>query len=190
MIFLEEQVKTAGREGRMSEGRQLNFLEKAMRIIPGYKGYKGKEERRDNDALFRTMLSRRLEGLSATATSGLANLKGSAALTTAGGFDRLNKKLELAADKVRFSARGYRGWFDMHKVQEDELDKLYEFDCALAEDVEKLKTDFEALGSAVEKASGVKETLEVAINGLDDFIHKLEGRDALMIDLQNNTPID
>ena len=36
----------------MSEGRDLGFLEKAIRLIPGYKGYKSKEERRDNDHLF------------------------------------------------------------------------------------------------------------------------------------------
>lgn len=174
----------------MSEGRQLNFLEKAIRIIPGYKGYKGKEERRDNDALFRSMLATKIEGLSAMATSGLANLKGSAALDAASGFDRLTKKLEMAADKVRFASRGYRGWFDMHKVQENELDKLYEFDCSLTEDVEKMQIDFEALGSAVDSGTGLKETLEVAIAGLDDFVHKLEGRSSLMVDLQNNTPIN
>ena len=30
----------------MSEGRSLNILEKAIRLVPGYKGYKRKEERR------------------------------------------------------------------------------------------------------------------------------------------------
>lgn len=174
----------------MSDGRRLNFLEKAIRIIPGYKGYKGKEERRDNDALFRSMLATRIEGLLATATGGLANLKGPDALEYASGFGRLTKKLELAADKVRFAARGYRGWFDMHKVQENELDKLYEFDCSLTEDVDKMQVDFEALGSAVDSGTRVRETLEVAIAGLDDFLHRLEGRSSLMVDLQNNTPIN
>jgi len=174
----------------MSEGRQLNFLEKAIRIIPGYKGYKRKEERRDNDALFRSMLAKKLEGLNAIATSGLANLKGPAALTAAGGFDRLTKKLEKAADMVRFASRGYSAWFDMHKVQEDELDSLYEFDCSLTEEVEKMQVDFEAIGSAVESGEGIKQTVEVGISGLDEFIHRLEGRSALMVDLQNNTPID
>ncbi|MCP4647732.1 MAG: hypothetical protein GY852_08400, partial [bacterium] len=100
------------------------------------------------------------------------------------------KKLELAADKVRFASRGYRGWFDMHKVQENELDKLYQFDCLLTEDVEKIQVDFETLGTAVDSGSGIKEALQVAIAGLDDFIHKLEGRSSLMVDLQNNTPMD
>lgn len=78
----------------------------------------------------------------------------------------------------------------MHKVQENELDKLYEFDCLLAEDVEKMQIDFEALGSAVDSASAVKQSLQVVMTALDDFVHKLEGRSSLMVDLQNNTPID
>ena len=174
----------------MSEGRNLNFLEKAMRIIPGYKGYKGKEERRDNDALFRSMLATKIESLNDIAVSGLASLKGPAALTAASGFDRLTKKLEKAADKVRFASRGYRGWFDMHKVQENELDKLYEFDCALTEDVESMQIDFEALAAAVDSGDGIKEALQVAVAGLDEFVNKIEGRSGLMVDLQNNTPID
>ena len=174
----------------MSDGRQLNFLEKAIRLIPGYKGYKGKEERRDNDALFRGMLAAKIEGLQSIATDELAALKGPAALEAASGFGRLTKKLEKAADKVRFASRGYRGWFDMHKVQENELDKLYEFDCSLTEDVEKMQVDFETLGASVESGTGINEALQVAIAGLDDFTHKLEGRSSLMVDLQNNTPID
>ncbi len=174
----------------MSEGRELNFLEKAIRIIPGYKGYKRKEERRDNDALFRSMLASRLEGLNQMATSGLAELKGPAALQAASGFDRLTKRLEKAADMVRFASRGYRGLFDMHKVQEEELDKLYEFDCGLAEDADRLQEDFQALGNAVDSGTGIQEALKVALEGLDGFIHKLEGRSSLMVDLQNNTPID
>jgi len=91
---------------------------------------------------------------------------------------------------VRFASRGYRGWFDMHKVQEDELNKLYEFDCSLTEDVEKLQIDFEAIGASVETGDGIKDSVELGISGLDELIHKIEGRSALMVDLQNNTPID
>lgn len=174
----------------MSEGRNLSFLEKAIRLIPGYKGYKGKEERRDNDALFRSMLAERIEKLNGLVNNSLSGLKGPAALKTAGGFDRLTKKLEKVADKVRFAARGYRGWFDMHKVREEELDKLYQFDVALVEDVEKLEDDFAAVTDAVSGGGDVAGALETAIASLDAFSTRMDGRSQLVVDLDNNTPTD
>lgn len=174
----------------MSEGRNLSFLEKAIRLIPGYKGYKGKEERRDNDALFRSMLAERLEKLNGVVNNSLSSLKGPAALRTAGGFDRLTKKLEKVADKVRFATRGYRGWFDMHKVREEELDRLYEFDVSLVEDVEKLEEDFAAVTDAVSAGTDVSAALDAAVASLDAFSDRLDGRSKLVIDLDNNTPVD
>lgn len=174
----------------MSEGRNLGFLEKAIRLIPGYKGYKGKEERRDNDALLRSMLAARLEKLNGSVNNTLAGLKGPAALRTAGGFDRLTKKLEKAADKVRFASRGYRGWFDMHKVREEELDRLYEFDVALVEDIERLEEDFSAVTDAVAAGGDVSGALEAALTALDAFSAKMDGRCQLVIDLEKNTPVD
>ncbi len=174
----------------MSEDRQLSFLEKAVRLIPGYKGYKGKEERRDNDALFRAMLAERIEKLNGVANGALSGLKGPAALKTAGGFDRLTKKLEKAADMVRFAARGYRGWFDMHKVREEELDRLYQFDVALVEDVERLEEDFAAVADAVAAGGDVQAALDTAVASLDAFSARMDGRSHLMVDLDKNTPID
>ncbi len=174
----------------MSEGRNISFLEKAIRLIPGYKGYKGKEERRDNDALFRSMLAERIEKLNGVVNNTLSALKGPAALKTAGGFDRLTKKLEMAADKVRFAARGYRGWFDMHKVREEELDKLYQFDVALVEDVERLEEDFTRVTDAVTGGTDVAGSIESAVASLDAFIARMDGRSQLVVDLDNNTPID
>ncbi len=174
----------------MSEGRQLSFLEKAVRLIPGYKGYKNKEERRDNDALFRSMLASRIEKLNDVANGALAGLKGPAALKTAGGFDRLTKKLEKAADMVRFAARGYRGWFDMHKVREEELDSLYQFDVALVEDVERLEEDFGAVADAVSAGGDVQAALDNAIASLDAFSARMDSRSQLMVDLEKNTPVN
>lgn len=136
------------------------------------------------------MLAERLEKLYGVVNSSLSSLKGPAALKTAGGFDRLTKKLEKAADKVRFASRGYRGWFDMHKVREDELDKLYQFDVALIEDVERLEEEFAAVTDAVAAGTDVSAALDAAVASLDAFSARMDGRSQLVIDLDNNTPVD
>jgi hypothetical protein len=174
----------------MSEGRKLSILEKAIRLVPGYKGYKGKEERRDNDHLFRMMLVARLDKLRSVVDEVVAHMKGPGALAAASDLDRISKRLEKATDEVRFADRGYRGWFDMHKVREEELDKLYEFDIALVEDVQELEKAFEELSTAATSGTALADPARMIVECLVEFSNKVSTRSDLMIDLENNRPID
>ncbi len=174
----------------MSEGRDLGFLEKAMRLIPGYKGYKSKEERRDNDQLFRTGLVSRLERLRTDINEIPATLRGPSALKSITDFDRILKRLERVTDEIRFAARGYRGWFDMHKVREDELNQLYAFDVSLMENIEELDESFVVLQVAAAADSDLKEPIDTMVEILIEFSSKMSQRSELMIDLENNTPTD
>jgi hypothetical protein len=174
----------------MSEGRQLNILEKAIRLVPGYKGYKRKEERRDNDHLFRMMLVARLDKLRSVLDEVASGMKGPGALSAASDLDRVGKRLEKATDEVRFADRGYRGWFDMHKVREDELDRLYEFDIALVEDVSELEKAFEELSTAATSGASLGDPVKMVVDCLIEFSNKVSTRSDLMIDLEHNTPID
>lgn len=177
-----------GRE--MSEGRELSFLEKAIRLIPGYKGYKSKEERRDNDHLFRMTLVDRLERLRTDLNEIPAGLKGPSALRAVNDFDRVQKRLERVTDEIRFASRGYRGWFDMHKVREDELDRLYAFDIGLVEDIEGLEAALETLQAAAAAGSDMGGPIEDMVGILVEFSKKMSLRSELMIDLEENLPVD
>ncbi len=174
----------------MSEGRDLGFLEKAIRLIPGYKGYKSKEERRDNDQLFRTGLVNRLERLRTDINEIPASLRGPSALKSITDFDRILKRLEKVTDEIRFAARGYRGWFDMHKVREDELDKLYAFDVGLVENIEELEESYVVLQAAAAASSDLKEPIDEMVAILIEFSNKMSERSELMIDLEKNIPND
>ncbi len=174
----------------MSEGRELGFLEKAIRLIPGYKGYKSKEERRDNDQLFRAGLVSRLERLRTDINEIPATLRGPSALKSITDFDRILKRLERVTDEIRFAARGYRGWFDMHKVREDELDKLYAFDVGLMENIEELNESFQVLAAAAAAESDMKEPIDNMVAILIEFSSKMSQRSELMIDLEKNIPND
>ena len=174
----------------MSEGRELGFLEKAIRLIPGYKGYKSKEERRDNDQLFRMTLVNRLDGLRTDIVEIPAGLRGPSALKSVTDFDRIIKRLERVTDEIRFASRGYRGWFDMHKVREDELDQLYAFDIGLVEDIDRLEESMKVLQAAAAAGSDLKKPIDDMVEILVEFSKKMSQRSELMIDLEKNQPVD
>lgn len=174
----------------MSEGRNLSFLEKAIRLIPGYKGYKSKEERRDNDQLFRMGLVQKLDLLRTRLNEVTAGLRGPAALGAVTDLDRVHKKLEKITDEIRFASRGYRGWFDMHKVREDELDSLYAFDVGLMENISEVEDAFGTLEAAAAASSPMSEPINRIVDLLVAFSDKMASRCDLLVDLENNKPVD
>ena len=110
---------------------QMSGFEQLVAKIPGYKGYKEKELRREADKLLRDHIVNRLRTVK-TQLDGLQQ-----DLIGAGKFDLLDEtgsaatQIQTFIDRVRTAAYGYSGLFDAVKVKEDELDRVYEFDSAL-----------------------------------------------------------
>jgi hypothetical protein len=115
-----------------------NALEQIAGAIPGYKGYRDRELRRDTDRLEREHLAERLE----TCKKGLN--EAAAAVTRSGNLDAINdietarKRLDKAIARIRHADRGYSGFFDPVKVDEAALARVYEFDLGLVGSVEEV----------------------------------------------------
>jgi hypothetical protein len=121
-----------------------------MKKIPGYKGYKEKEMRREADALLREHLARRLaEQLNRAedVTSQMLTGPGIAQLTDMG---KANTRLQTLIDKVKTAAQGYAGFFDAVKVKEDELDTLYAFDERMIGEVDGLSQAIDQVQTALD----------------------------------------
>lgn len=110
---------------------QMSGFEQLVAKIPGYKGYKEKELRREADKLLRDHIVNRLRTVK-TQLDGLQQ-----DLMGVGKFDLLDEtgsaatQIQTFIDRIRTAAYGYGGLFDAVKVKEDELDRVYEFDNAL-----------------------------------------------------------
>ncbi len=113
-------------------------FEKLVSGIPGYKGYKQKELRREADKLLRLHIARQYEQQLLRVNSLARKLTYRGKLADITMMDRASAKLQLLIDRIKHASMGYAGWFDALKVQEDELDKLYSFDLAMLEGVSKV----------------------------------------------------
>lgn len=111
------------------------LLGKIAGMIPGFKGYMDREQRRDADKMLRDTVANRYE----EQLSRISNLQ--VQLITSGGIEYVDDlqdsatRLQRFIDMVRTAAYGYAGMFDAVKVNEAELAKLYQFDLALLEKV-------------------------------------------------------
>lgn len=116
------------------ERRIGNFLES----IPGYNGYRSKEDRRADDRRLRESIAQRLSTTVDTLTSVSAKLAASRNLTQISTVERLVGSTRQLADRVRTASYGYGGIFTDRDVDEFALDQLRQFDAAFQGEADAL----------------------------------------------------
>lgn len=124
---------------------QRNWLERLGEKIPGFKGYQDRELRRDVDRMQREHLSRELGTLKATVRSRARDYTDAGQIGVLHLFDRLDRKLDGMSQRIRFSDYGASGLFDVVKIGEDELARLYEFDLSFLDEVAALRGEIDSL---------------------------------------------
>ena len=142
---------------------EKNLLEKLADAIPGLKGYREKESRRDTDKRFREYLAGRIEGARNTIDESKREIVSAGRLDGLADIDRLSQKALKAANLIRYASYGYSGFFDQVKIEEGELDRLYQYDMSLLADVEALEA------SAAGAATNTREC-ENKLNALEKRI--------------------
>jgi hypothetical protein len=133
-----------------------NWIERLSSKIPGYSGYVDRERRRDIDKLHREHLADRLRGLKSPLTEVISELTGSGRVFEVGPADAAIKKLDHLENRVRFASYGYAGFFDVVKIEEAQLDAIYQFDLALVEHVDKIEATLSELKNQAATPDGLK----------------------------------
>jgi len=153
-----------------------NWIERLSSKIPGYSGYVDKERRRDIDKLHREHLADRLRGLKSPLTDIMRDLTNGGRLFEVGPVDAAIKKLDHLENRVRFASYGYAGFFDAVKIEEPQLDSIYNFDLALVEHVEKIEAKLAELKAKAETADGLKSGCAEVIAEIDAAGRKFDER--------------
>jgi predicted transcriptional regulator len=150
-----------------------NALERLANAIPGFRGYRERELRRDTDRLQREHLASRLDGnkkalndLAAAAT------RGGGSLDVINDVETARKRLDKVANRIRYADRGYSGFFDAVKVDEAMLERIYQFDLQLLEGVEVIRGATEGARTA----SDAKAALEQVVREIDALDQHLDAR--------------
>lgn len=124
---------------------QRNVLERLTDKIPGFRGFQNRELRRDVDKMQREHLSAELGRLKAGVRDLSRRYTDAGKIGVLGGFDRLDRQIDGLSQAVRFADYGQTGFFDPVKVGEAELQRLYEFDLAMLEDLATLERELAAI---------------------------------------------
>ena len=135
--------------------------------IPGYHGYKEKENRRAADKLLRDQLTKQLDEQRRRLAELQRNLLDGGGLLMVDDLDRAVTKVQKLADKIRTATYGYAGIFDAVKVKEEQLDALYTFDEGMLQQVASVQTAIDALATAIDASGDVKAAIKAVVSAAD-----------------------
>ncbi|MBI1792915.1 MAG: hypothetical protein HYR70_01820 [Chloroflexi bacterium] len=109
---------------------QMDPFKKLASFIPGFNGYIERQNRRDADKLVRETVARRFEELWKRASNLQVDLVNAGKIEYVDDMEKAAIQLRTFIDKISTAARGYSGLFDAVKINEKELESLYNFDLA------------------------------------------------------------
>jgi hypothetical protein len=138
-----------------------DIFKKILGKIPGFKGYIERQSRRDADKLLRETIAAQFEALWQRISVVQRDLANEGGLMYVDDLENAAIKLRTFADRIRLASYGHSSLFEAVKINEAELAKLYEYDNALLEYVEKI-------GAAIDnvEASIGTEGLPAAVRNL------------------------
>jgi hypothetical protein len=112
---------------------QQDFFKKILAKIPGFKGYIERGDRRMSDKLLREKIADEFDTLNQRVSSLQRELVDQGELAYVGSLENASIKLRQFTDRIRTASYGYAGLFDAIKIKEEELGQVYEYDYALLE---------------------------------------------------------
>lgn len=151
---------------------QTGLLEKIELVIPGFRGYKEKELRRESDRLLRNLIYQKLTDAEAQVKDSYRALVNEGASEAWDDTDHLIARMDRINERINHSEYGYAGFFDAIKVKEPDLDRMMDYDNQLLGMSDTVAQAASALKDSVDnnrlqEARGKVDDAMKAVNALE-----------------------
>jgi hypothetical protein len=151
---------------------QMRLSERIAAFVPGFRGYKEKELRRESDRLIRNHLTLKLSKANTDLHDIFTKISDRRYFDVTTDMDRLVAKMDRVVAKVDHASYGYTGFFDAVKVKEENLDRMIDFDNQLIDGINAVATEIDAFQAEME--SGETKNMKTRIQTVTDKLESFE----------------
>lgn len=157
------------------------LLKRIQLVVPGFRGYRIREDLRDSDRMLRAELVKRLvlqrSQLEEARRALIRSQPTSKALEEIGGLVNSMKRVE---GEISHAEVGYSGISADIRMKEDEIDRLYEYDASMIESLDFIDDALlkvrGMIGSGDE--AGLREAVETVRNRVEGLESRFKRRKA------------
>jgi hypothetical protein len=141
---------------------QIDPFKKLASYIPGFSGYVERQNRRDADKILRDTVARRFSEHWTRASNLQVEMVSGGMIQYVDDMEKAAIALRTFIDKITTAPRGYSGMFDAVKINEKELEAIYQFDLAFFDLGDQVGNGL----NIVEASMGDEAALPAAIRNL------------------------
>ena len=153
---------------KVEEDRGL--IKKIELAIPGFRGYRLREDARIADSLLRKQLADKLGDVRVILEDARSQLAKAMALDVIDDVGDLINLIRTVEERVRHAEQGYTGISADYRLNEDELHALYEYDLHLIDGVNTLRDlATRVRNGATHGGDELKKAIMDMRNGIRDF---------------------
>ena len=124
--------------------RKKNFFDFIGKLLPGYKGYVMREEKRNTDKKVRDELAKRIENAKLMIIDFQQDLIKKNNIALCQEWDLIRKLVDTLFSKIKYAAHGESSFFSEKQLKENELDEIYNLDLILVNNVEMVCKSIES----------------------------------------------
>ena len=117
-----------GPDIRQQVDANRGIAKKLELLIPGLRGYRSKEDIRVSDELLRNQVADKLDHVKDNLQQLRKQVAANNDFTNLTGVGSLVAQVQTLSGEVRHAAQGYAGWVAPIRIDEDKLNKLYDYD--------------------------------------------------------------
>ena len=141
---------------------ESDFFRRILGKVPGFRGYVEREDRRNADKLLRESIAEKFEALWHRISKLQKNIISNGEIEKVDDLESSAIKLRQFIDRTKTASYGYAGFFDVIKVNTEELNAIYQYDLSMLE----LEDEISRAIDNVETSFGT-DGLPAAISHLD-----------------------
>ena len=147
------------------------IISRIQTYIPGFSGYRAKEDIRAADNMLRMQMADKLASVRRSIEVCRSDMAANGSLDYLERLGALISRFKTIEQEVGHAAQGYSGISAKVKVGEAELNKLYDYDYSLVSALADLAADSLKLKAAVNSnsAASIKENIDAMGARLDTF---------------------
>ena len=149
-------------------------------IIPGYKGYRQRDESRETDKLFRDYLSKQLAEDSNKLEAAKAELSHGGNLAALNPADQATKVMMKVRDRLRFANYGFHDGMFGSSAETQMLQQVEEFDKSLVDDRAAVRAQVQEIENVLMESGNVAPEFQKLTRLLREFDEKLNRREAII----------
>lgn len=147
--------------------RAEDLIQGALDKVPGYKGYRDKESRRDEDKAVRVSVANALTANVDTLTRYNAELASARDFESLTSLEAAVGEIRLLADRIRTASYGYGGIFTENSIDANAIEQLRLFDAAMLREVDSLTRSVKNLTSSTLPNSEARSEMLQELNRLN-----------------------